>query len=232
VTEEAVETKDFPFEIKADDVTDEGIFKGYAAAFNNIDSWDDIIKPGAFQNTLKKGNENIPILWYHDPYEPIGLPTEMREDKKGLYVEGKLSLKLQTAQDTLVRMQDGLVKGLSIGFRAVKFDFEKVKDRQIRNLHEIDLIEFSPVTFPANKRAKITSVKSLIKSANTPFELERGLRDAGLTRTEAKYLATRHKFDSPCDASEIELLTGLRDLLRDQGETHRRKRHRGRGSSR
>ena len=52
---------------------EEGIFSGYGAVFENIDSGGDIIEPGAFTKTLAEGWERVKILALHnDCWLPIG----------------------------------------------------------------------------------------------------------------------------------------------------------------
>ena len=193
MSEGKMQTLNLPFEIKAEDIDGEtGTFKGHAAAFGNLDSYNDVIERGAFARTIKK-NPVVPILWYHNPYEPIGKSVKMVEDDKGLLVEGELALELQKAADVQVMLKKKIVTRLSIGFRAdpKKQRFETVKNNSVRYLQEIELLEFSPVVFAANQRAKITSVKS----ASTPRELERALREEGLLSEDAaKYLVKHHRF--------------------------------------
>jgi hypothetical protein len=52
-----------------------------------------------------------------------------------------------------------------------------------RLLHEIELIEISLVTFPANGKARVTNVKS---ADFTERDFERLMQDAGLSRSEAR----------------------------------------------
>ncbi len=80
------EIKTFKFEVKEVD-EEEGTFTGYAATFSKIpDSYGDIIDPGAFKKTIKERNKQIKILWNHYILEPIGRPTKLEEDEKGLYL--------------------------------------------------------------------------------------------------------------------------------------------------
>ncbi|WP_340619194.1 HK97 family phage prohead protease, partial [Xenorhabdus entomophaga] len=70
-----------------------GEFEGYGSVFGVKDSYDDIVLPGAFANTLKQWNEkgSLPaLLWQHRMDEPIGIYTEMKEDETGLYLRGRL----------------------------------------------------------------------------------------------------------------------------------------------
>ena len=196
-----------PFEIKEKDVAEDGTFKGYASVFGNMDSYRDIVEPGAFEKTLKKKRlKDIKLLWQHWSDSPVGIPTLFEEDKKGLYMEGKLAIPgVQKAEEAQALMKLGAVTGLSIGFMTKIEEWDK--DKRVRRLKEVDLWEVSIVTFPANPKAKVSSVKD----ATDPRELERALCDAGVSRTEARYIATRHKF-SRRDAGDDEVLAILEAL--------------------
>lgn len=137
---------------------DERTFSGYASAFEE-DQVGDIIHQGAF---LKSINEAFPagrikVLWQHS--EPLGMPIKMREDSYGLYVKGKVS-KTRLGDEALELMRDGVIDRMSIGFMIPqgKSDYDEDGKRHIR---EVKLMEFSPVTFPANEAAIITGVKNI-----------------------------------------------------------------------
>lgn len=150
------EHKAFPLQVKEVD-TETGRFTGYAAVFGNRDSYGDVIEPGAFTKTISDKGGLFPVLWQHDPWEPIGSSTTMTEDEKGLYVEAEVSLEASgrgpLAMDLLKRKA---IRGLSIGFQVV----QQQMDAGIRRLTEIKLWEFSVVTFPANELALVSGVKS------------------------------------------------------------------------
>jgi HK97 family phage prohead protease len=134
---------------------DEGRFTGYAAVFGNVDKGNDVIEAGAFTKTLQE-NPTVPILWAHDPDEPIGISTFMAEDGKGLKVEGQLAMEVQRACEVHALMKLDAVKGLSIGYNTVKRHFKG----PVRYLQELELGEFSPVVFAMNPLAEVGSVKS------------------------------------------------------------------------
>ena len=46
-------------------------FAGYAAIFDRPDRGGDIIRKGAFANSLARG-EGVPLLWQHNPGAVIG----------------------------------------------------------------------------------------------------------------------------------------------------------------
>jgi len=179
------EYMELPFEIKAEDVSDDGFFKGYGSTFGGEpDSYGDIIHPGAFSKSLEKGGRNgfgIAMLWQHDPHQPIGTWLNISEDAKGLLVEGKLTKGVQKADEALLLMKDSALRGLSIGYDISKGGSEYDKEKQVRNIKSVNLWEISPVTFPANIYATITNVKA-IEQSNNERELETALREAGLSK--------------------------------------------------
>ena len=60
---------DVPFEVKAEDIQENGTFKGHGSLFNKIpDSYGDIVSRGAFIDTIAHGGRNksgIAMLWQH-----------------------------------------------------------------------------------------------------------------------------------------------------------------------
>lgn len=192
------------FELKGVDM-EEGEFTGHAAVFNNIDSQKDIILPGAFKKTLKESGGKVPILWQHNPDEPIGLPIKMEEDEKGLFVHGKLSM-TQLGKDALILLRDKIVKGLSIGFSVVKDTFDK--DKGIRQLHEVKLWEFSLVTWPANARARVLRVKN-IGEIDIESILERLALLEGKQEPQKKQDVDPEQIQSAKEA-----ITGLKNLFK------------------
>jgi len=186
---------DIPFEVKeVDEQT--GIFKGYGSTFGGKpDSYNDVIVNGAFSETLANGGRNgfgVAMLWQHKTDSPIGSWIELSEDKKGLPVTGKLTKGVQLADESLLLMKDKAIRGLSIGYDVPKDGYEYDDKTGIRYLKKINLWEISLVTFPANTRAQITTVKA-IEDAKTERELETALRDAGLSQKQALIMVSRCK---------------------------------------
>lgn len=201
------------FEIK-EGVSDEGVFGGLGTVFDDKpdDSFmRDVIKPGAFQNTIKRGGRNgngIVMLSQHGRFslDPIGIWSHVAEIAKGLDLQGELITDgskhavngkgTQAANETHVLMKSKALRGLSIGFDfprdkktgdikkgAVEFDQKK----NIRIINEVVLWEVSIVTFPAKRNANIGNVKSLFE-VKTERELETFLKEQGFSRTDAGHL--------------------------------------------
>lgn len=183
-------------EIKA---TSEGLIEGYGSVFGNVDHTDDIVLPGAFSRTLDdaKASGRMPaMLWQHNQDEPIGVWTEMREDKRGLIVKGQLAVGTQRGREALELIKMGALSGLSIGYATVKSAYDE--QTGVRSLMDVDLWEVSPVTFPANEAARITAAKSA--AIKTTRDFEGFLRDAGFSRTDAKRIAAHGFGDDQRDA--------------------------------
>lgn len=145
-------------EVKADDGTKERVLEGYASIFGNVDSYGDIVLPGAFKKTLDEKNRGrkVKFLYQHNSYEPIGVPIEISEDAKGLKFKAVFA-DTQRADEAYKLAKLGALDGLSIGYRTIKAEDN---ENGTRNLAEIDLAEVSLVTFEANTQAKVTDVKS------------------------------------------------------------------------
>ncbi len=183
-----------PFEIKA--VEEDGIFEGRGSVFGNVDSYKEIVAPGAFTDTLaawKAQNRLPPVLWQHRSGEPIGPHLEMEERADGLYCKGQLLVNdVQRAKEARALMKAKAVNGLSIGFVTREDAYDRVTG--IRTLKKVDLWEVSVVTFPANPAAQISSVKSAIDGIQTYAEAESFLREVGrLSKADATGFIARFK---------------------------------------
>lgn len=178
--------------------------EGYASVFNNVDSYKDIVMPGAFAKSIKR--RKPAMLWQHNPNHVVGKWTDVEEQDKGLYIKGKL-VDTTMGMDVYKLAKAGAITGLSIGYSPTTYEIDK--DKGVRRLTEIELYEVSFVTFPANERAQLTRVKNVDGSMMTEREFEEFLRDAGqLSHRDAKvivsqgYKALMNQRDVGTDAQE------------------------------
>jgi len=185
--------KDFGLEIK--DVSESGVIEGYASMFGGTpDSYGDIVLPGAFAKTLAKhaSERTMPLmLWGHQASElPVGDWVDMAEDGKGLWVKGQLDLEDVVGVRVHRALKRKSVRGLSIGYETIERESDPKKPG-INFLKAVDLWEVSPVNFPAQRRAQITSVKSIAGDGVLPTlpEFESFLREAGFSKTQASAIA-------------------------------------------
>lgn len=178
-------------EIKFDS-TRNGFFEGYASVFNNIDSWGDIVLPGSFTETIGK-KAQVPMLFNHYMDNLIGKATNLGEDDIGLKFDGRLTPGASMADDIYRHMKAQVLDGVSIGFRIQPGGADM--DGKVRKISRVDLLEISMVIAPANKlaRADLTSLKSDFDPAEMESlaDVETILRDAGMTRLEAKSMVAR-----------------------------------------
>lgn len=205
---------DRPFEVKG--VDEAGIFEGHGSVFGNVDSYKEVVAPGAFAESLagwKSAGRFPPVLWQHRSGEPIGPYLEMSEDAHGLFVKGQLLVDdVVRAREARALMKAKAVNGLSIGFVTREDSYDKLTG--VRTLKKIDLWEVSVVTFPANALAQISGVKSAIDSLETLSDVERLMRDRGFSKAEAVALVSRIKsFAGRSDSDDAsDLLPSLQAL--------------------
>jgi HK97 family phage prohead protease len=175
-------------DLVVEELEGDGCFSGYASLFGRVDLGRDVVESGAFAKSLRtRGPGGIRMLFQHDPREPIGIWTELKEDARGLYVRGRLTEGVSRSQEVLRLMRGGALDGLSIGFRAVRAKNDSASG--VRRILEADLWEISIVTFPMLPDARIERVKGLGRKRPLPTtrQFERWLtQQAGLTRDDAR----------------------------------------------
>ncbi len=155
------------------------------------------------------------LLWQHKQDQPIGVWTEMYEDDYGFYAKVQLALGVQQADEAYILMKLGALKGLSIGYIPIDESYNKAT--KTNHLKEVNLLETSLVTFPANDKSQVEVVKSKFENDETPTEreFEKALRELGLSRKQAKAFMTLgfKSLDEPEVISDETLETQETDLL-------------------
>jgi len=185
--------RDMPLELKAEG--DGYRITGYGSVFETVDSYREKVAKGAFVASLaelaSKGRK-VPMLWQHRSAEPIGVYDVLREDDRGLYLEGDLLKGVQVAEEARIRAQAGAVTGLSIGYLVKDSSYDETSN--IRTLKELELLEVSLVTFPANDDARVEGFKFALGKGGRPSvrDFEAFLRrEAGMSKSAAATIASR-----------------------------------------
>src|SRR6185436_2663171 len=117
----------------------------------NIGGWFiESVAPGAFRRAIVE--DDVRALFNHDPNFVLGRnragTLKLSEDDVGLAIE-ILPPDTQQARDLMVSIERGDVSQMSIGFRALKQEWDESGDVIKRKLLECELFDISPVTFPA-----------------------------------------------------------------------------------
>lgn len=203
---------EIPFEIKAEDISEDGVFSGWGSLFDQEpDAHRDLVARGAFMETLAKGGRNrtgIMMGWQHNMRDiPPGVWLELREDQKGLFVRGQLDLDTQLGKEVYSIMKLGAKTGmwkfsLSIGYDSIEQEYQRVRvgenniEIEVRLLKKVELWEISIVNFPAKIGATVLDVKNFIKgleSTETERDLEKFLRDSGFSKSGSQHVISMIK---------------------------------------
>lgn len=160
--------------------SDEGAgFTALVSVFNNVDLQGDIVRPGAFADSIeayKSSGNPIPVLWSHrmdDPHYNIGSVADIAELAPGdaripehasehVKANGGLWVKADLDTDGVA----GQVRKLLSKRRVTQFSFaydvleEKALDSGVTELRRLALWEVGPTPLGANPLTVLDSAKS------------------------------------------------------------------------
>lgn len=183
-----IEIKSCTGEIKSEGKT--GKISGYGSVFGGNDSYGDTIEKGAFSQALARLSEekDMPqMLWQHHQNHVIGRWQSVREDEKGLVVDGEIFREVTHGEDAYILLKRNAIKGLSIGFSVGEYKKKKDGGRLIKSISRLH--EISIVTFPADSGAQ-AEVK---KTSNDYYSRESFAylmrHKLGLSSKDAQYIA-------------------------------------------
>lgn len=152
---------------------DQRVIEGIAST-PTTDRMGDIVEPSGASFALP-----IPLLWQHRADQPIGQVTSASVTPEGIRIRAEI------AKDVLPRIDEawkliksGLVRGLSIGFRATK-EPEPIKGTWGMKFSAWEWLELSAVTIPANAEASIQMIKSVDATDRAASGEGRGAKHVG-----------------------------------------------------
>lgn len=180
---------------------------GYAAVFNkrsvNLGGFFEIIAPGAFADSI--ASDDIRALMNHNSDHVLGRTSagtlRLAEDGTGLAVTLDLP-DTAAGRDTFESVRRGDITGMSFGFRVLpEGDEWRYDDREnvIRTLKSVQLIEISPVAFPAYPDTSIAArrtpeiIKDIERQAAQIIEAENQSRAAAATARRQRTLTILEK---------------------------------------
>lgn len=155
------------------DAEDAGTFEGYASVFNNADTYGDIVRPGAFAETIAQFRDHgraIPVLYGHDfadPFSNIGAVEEIKEDDHGLFVKARLDLDNPKAQQVYRLMKAKRLNEMSFAYRVLDGGWAEIDGEELYEITRVKLFEVSVVPVGANPQAEIITVKQATQALVT-----------------------------------------------------------------
>lgn len=170
-----------------------GGFTGYASTFNFLDYHNDIVMPGAYKGDIQRYLQKGFIGGVgHDHSNPIGKPTRLFEDAKGLFLEARL-IDTEKAQEARKLITEGVVKELSVGIQPMQVKHLRTRkevqeywaksghtpteeelmraEGGARLIKRAKLLEISPVALAANEQSEILTFKAGRKISQTNAQL-------------------------------------------------------------
>lgn len=159
---------------------------GYASVFNCpttiSNAWEEIIAPGAFENSLSKGAD-VRALFNHNWENVLGRVSAgtltLNEDEHGLAFTDELP-NTSLARDLSVLIKRGDVNECSFGFIITGEEWDYDGDMPKRTITDVDLYEISIATLPQYKGTEATLVRSkdkILKSINNRKMLLTKIKD-------------------------------------------------------
>jgi len=198
--------------------SESGTFTCYGNVKGVVDHALDKTMDGAFRDSIKAHKQagTMPgMFWMHQSYDlPVGVWTDMEEDSKGLKMTGRLS-KTALGSDIETLAKDGALNKFSIGYYV---DDEKWNSEGGYNeLRKVSITEVSWVTRACNEESVLLDIKSRMDEGGelpTKRELEKLLKESGLSSRQAKKVADCY---SPTVKSDTGLFSELKGLLDEIG---------------
>lgn len=188
---------------------EDGQFVAYASVFGNIDSYGDVVQPGAFAGTLKEWAESgnfLPVLFGHNMADPdynIGHVIEATEDERGLKVLGQLDLESPKGAQVHRMLKGKRVSQMSFAYDVVKGTWGQLDGQDVYELHEVKIYEVSLVTIGANQETEILAVKAAADA------LSGGLK-------EGRVLSSKHVESLRAARDSIDAVLAAAEVVTDQ----------------
>lgn len=188
-----------PLEIRAGTETEPTTISGYAIRFNTetvIGGWfREIIRSEAIPDDIQ--SQDIRALWNHNSDYPLGRTKNdslmLEKDEKGL----RFTItppETSWGKDAMESVKRGDVSGMSFGFYVNKDRWtEETGKTPLRELLSVELLEVSPVTFPAypTTTAQARSAEEILQDKPLPpdgvnIDAEKRQREIEIYEMEAK----------------------------------------------
>ena len=173
------------YESKVAEVSQDGIVTIAISAFNNTDSYGDIVRKGAFKKTFQERGKRQNHFLDHDLNirSLVGLPAKMYESDTHAIVESKLNMKKQLSIDLFedykfFRDNDRTLEHSFMYETTKRNENSEIKGEEIA---EVKMYEYSTVGLGANENTPLIDLKSYKDIDMLVYELENRLRKCNYT---------------------------------------------------
>lgn len=148
-----------------------GGLEGYLAVYGNIDSDGEVFDKGTFAKSIREqinDGKGVPLMTRHfrdggDVGDAVGTIYAASEDEFGLYIKARFA-STPDAQEVRTKAQEGIVRGLSVGFMPIRWEWEKEGGDEdgdmVLHFKEAKISEGTITLRPSNKEAHITAAKA------------------------------------------------------------------------
>lgn len=136
------------------DAGDECIIEGYANT-STKDRVGDVVLPSAFEKSLPTYLKNPVLLVNHDWTDVGGVTQQAQITDKGLYIKARIS---DTRGDIKTLVREGCLRTFSIGYNELDADYDESTKTKV--IKELELLEISVVSVPANTEAVFTTAET------------------------------------------------------------------------
>lgn len=162
-----------------------GEFEAIVSVFGNVDSWGDVVKAGAFTDSIaewKAGPNILPVLWSHrmdDPTYNIGEVIDLAEfepgadlpdwvdpwvkEHGGLWVKGRIDTGTDAspiAVHALRLLKTRRVTQFSYAYDEIDSGAVEVNGTEVWELRKLKLYEVSPTQIGANELTDLLAAKA------------------------------------------------------------------------
>ena len=167
-------TMEVTAKVKAAGIPDglaDGQFVALVSVFNNEDTYGDVVRPGAFTETLQEWEskgDDIPVIWSHqwsDPFAHIGRVVKAVETLQGLEVTGQIE---DLAENDTAAQVYRLLKGRRVTQFSFAYDVGEggwITDDNhpwggYYELRRLDLHEVGPCLLGVNRETELLAAKA------------------------------------------------------------------------
>lgn len=187
-----LERKSFSSAVQLAPDEGKGIVRALVSVFGNVDRTGERVMPGAFKSSLQ--NRKPVGVWAHDWTKPIAKTLDATETPEGLVITGQFNLDTQAGAEAYSNLKFGLINEWSIGYRVVK-ESRGGERKEIRQLDELELFEFSPVLVGMNPATRLLSIKAETDGGTTAMSGQEAVEAKELIESSEykEWLAIRNK---------------------------------------